>query len=1381
MPKIIHPAVFVLDRVQRRFARSRPGSVLILTVVLVVLLALLGTALLSTTRTDRYTASWNQANTQIDMLVEGVKEMSKSAIRGGLYGAYNGGTTSFYRPPTDSSYVPPSTVTAQVYRPYDAVSTTNSGTVYDNDAWLSPRLPEVSAAGSAYAVYWPAIGEWLAGSGFDSPFAIDGGSQIGGVDITHKTTYTSRFADNQFHMVPTYISPSGVAGGPFPAWYLAGDPMDPIDKKARFVLAGDADGDGIADSGFFKLPVGEIDGVTYYACVRIIDNNSAVNANTAWSRFADFDASYNPTDATGAVATDYAGNLGWFRSHVGLMELLNRASMWQLAPIPFGAWNSPAIYNARAEMDAISTYRFGGKKANASLSMLDDTTHAARADGTFITLGDALENQLSRRLRNPGYATTNGDKFQSFPITDAMSLAYHFTLLSTPDSPPSATLESKIYNANLSGVRDSLVRSAENFKGSGSLSSGRIAGQYAYDPSRVDWWFDANFNWEAITGGLIRKGTQPFDQSSIPGPGTWNSLSIGTVSVGSGTMSPYRTARSVVTVYNPVSNQIQKRDIPPEVKKPSGGPVANVDYMVDFRANPAKTNVNTAKFDELWRAFWCVMAEDTGATTSSGSPFGADSPAVAADIYRGMDFNQVWPFKPGAGQHPQRMFRSSIRTPVSSGAPAHFAPKMEVLLRAAIAATQAEQLRRLGTVLSAAAAQYPDVVHRIQLPLNNYSGGSNVNVTIFGYNPTQQVYITEIYGQSDYQEHDPNDPSNSVNAGGFVAVELFNPHSCPVTMDANWHIWAVDRATAASYPLSQPALVHTFTTPVTINPGSFIVLDNLNSGAGHVPSSAGTFPPAGPQRIDGIPLEKCWNRELVIVRDVKVPNPAGTTYPCPVDSFDMTGYHLTNPKPANANATAQVFHYVRGADPAATSNARWRCVYPGRYQVFTSAGADLEPRQQGSVDMVGAGTPTQWGAASWDVDDTGHTVRDPWASASANGGPDNDPKVATTWGAANKNGASYPNPVNIQMPDETTSPNTGGWPSPNMLDAGKGQQNKFPFGQFARNGDMLQIPFIGAYTVEDPSKAAGTGFIELNSVSMDAAFAEDTDPNDDEPAPSGTDDGSRPREQIGRLCPVLAVTGVSPVFDDFSTTVANHRYAWAKKLFDYLTVQAPQDDYLPNVAPDRQVTDAGEGTTPQAVDNDDDGTANDGTATGTGTTNSEDTVPVQGLVNIGTAPARVLATLPMVSGKVTGKWTGTSDSGAWSADGSRDANVELAKAIVLWRDGDPQRWHPRERPVHFDIRSLPGAGIQGDAGCDPKDRESDQRGRRLFRPLGRRTTCAMTSRSSTSFSTASATSSPPAPIPSRCTSSSKAGGAWGPPSPSSSCNAGRRSFRIGRR
>ena len=65
----------LLDRVQRRFRSARPGSVLILVVALLVLMALIGTAFITTARLDRYTSAQHTRNTAIDLLVEGVVNM----------------------------------------------------------------------------------------------------------------------------------------------------------------------------------------------------------------------------------------------------------------------------------------------------------------------------------------------------------------------------------------------------------------------------------------------------------------------------------------------------------------------------------------------------------------------------------------------------------------------------------------------------------------------------------------------------------------------------------------------------------------------------------------------------------------------------------------------------------------------------------------------------------------------------------------------------------------------------------------------------------------------------------------------------------------------------------------------------------------------------------------------------------------------------------------------------------------------------------------------------------------------------------------------------------------------------------------------------------
>src|SRR5438270_4852197 len=80
----------LLDRAQKRFQSARPGSVMILVVTLLVLMALIGTAFITTARSERYSVQLHSANTQIDLLVDGVKEMLGSRIaQQGFLDPYN--------------------------------------------------------------------------------------------------------------------------------------------------------------------------------------------------------------------------------------------------------------------------------------------------------------------------------------------------------------------------------------------------------------------------------------------------------------------------------------------------------------------------------------------------------------------------------------------------------------------------------------------------------------------------------------------------------------------------------------------------------------------------------------------------------------------------------------------------------------------------------------------------------------------------------------------------------------------------------------------------------------------------------------------------------------------------------------------------------------------------------------------------------------------------------------------------------------------------------------------------------------------------------------------------------------------------------------------
>src|SRR5258707_15506908 len=95
MRKAFSKILRLLNPAQRRFRAARPGSVLILVVALLVLLALIGTAWMSSVRIERYASNQNIQNTEIDMLVDGVKNIAVATAVDALYGLDSKGNRVF--------------------------------------------------------------------------------------------------------------------------------------------------------------------------------------------------------------------------------------------------------------------------------------------------------------------------------------------------------------------------------------------------------------------------------------------------------------------------------------------------------------------------------------------------------------------------------------------------------------------------------------------------------------------------------------------------------------------------------------------------------------------------------------------------------------------------------------------------------------------------------------------------------------------------------------------------------------------------------------------------------------------------------------------------------------------------------------------------------------------------------------------------------------------------------------------------------------------------------------------------------------------------------------------------------------------------------------
>ena len=321
----------------------------------------------------------------------------------------------------------------------------------------------------------------------------------------------------------------------------------------------------------------------------------------------------------------------------------------------------------------------------------------------------------------------------------------------------------------------------------------------------------------------------------------------------------------------------------------------------------------------------------------------------------------------------------------------------------------------------------------------------------------------------------------------------------------------------------------------------------------------------------------------------------------------------------------------------------WKWVYPGAYDPAASFGGY---RQQGIASQnIAAG-----GTDSWD----------PTSPAYAAPSPDILLGQQDTI-------SSYPN---LAPPVQIANNDFGG------PYAQQSTGNQFPFGGFARNGDMLEIPFIGAYRLT--SGTSLTSLVEMNAVTTDCSYSRTGSPTD-RLAQTATIDSY---ENLGRFCPMTGMSNATGTY--VGSTATPDYYDWTGRLYSYFSTWTPGDDYFPNVDPspvDSTVTPTaansyhypgGSATVPYAVSNAG-GTAEDSRVVATA--GDEDLLPTEGLINLNTASAEVLSALPwtpidpakpnapmdrLTFDKTTGKITA-------GADGIPD-NIEIAQLIVNWRD-----------------------------------------------------------------------------------------------------------------
>jgi hypothetical protein len=1079
---------------QLNAAQDRRGSMLIMVVVILVLLALIGTAMISTSRVDRVGTVQHSVNVQVDLLFESVKRLAVDSIRADLFG--KSGATSYYKPAQGLG---------TGYRHLDYPL---------EDHYLASRSPEVlnlfaaaTNAGGTNAPFWPSISFPLLGTSFENP-----------TGIAFPLTLNKR----EYRFAPT----TGTFNGkPWPHMNIFQVvPGTPVSYTLLATIpAADTDGDGIADAGMFRLPVGELNGVTYFAAVRIIDQGSTVNLSTAWRNNDDFVA------GVGVVPGDF------FPTNVDTERFL--------------------ASNMANETTAINTYRNNPAVGGVSVVPVDDSGNN-RTDFTYISPYDALFHQLVNRLSNPGL-NTPGNKYQAFPETDDMSLAYPFAW----------------YN-------QSLGTSTVGTYAQDSLVTNPRKSVYGSTAADVKLWFDNNF--EFRTSLVAQANRMLRATSSVRNPVS--------------NTAPVHAMTTLPAQYHAISDPLKM----PDPQYPSG-------------ATP-KACINTAPFNELWRAFWNIMADGP-----LSAPYGDD----------------------------QRMFRSTLRDPTTQPAPP--APlkmlSFEVMmLRSALAALNAIDLRDNDF----------NVTSRL-ITIADTAGLTKYDAMVFGYEP--QPFITEVYVNTSTE--------GGANPKGYVGIELYNPYPVEISL-ADWQMGIINRA--ADGPIAStdrfpnqrllqitgftgfpadsyvPAYGHVLienldtsdaatsatTRPgVTTQPTTRVAVANLHE-------VIATSQPSGGELVILKPRNAALNSGRITSTGLTTNVPAGydenKALPdrlmelVPVDQFDFSGTSLNDSGPFEA------INYVRESGTAHL----FKQVYPGKYTI------SQQDRHEGTIRWTPTTTPsTQPG-----------TTQPTMGQGDANSTYVNDiPAIQlhnVDWGG--------PNPYSAAVP------------------------NRFPFGGFARNIDMLEVPYIGAYRIRTAATAASTQpvFTEMNGVSMDSSFAEDMDATTDH------------HEMLGRFCPIFSAYDVNNSGNTTQPTTqpttqqagkpTTDWYAWTADFFDHLAVSTPSDDYFPHVEPNLYPPATQPGGPPvYAVKNGSTARADSRAAHAPGndpTRWSEELLGNEGLINLNTAPWFVLARLPFVPPNYDRLALDMNPASATygeityvaGGNGVPD-NIEIAVLITAWRDG----------------------------------------------------------------------------------------------------------------
>lgn len=915
--------------VQRRFRNARPGSVLILVVALLVLMALIGTAWLSTARSDRYTTKVATNSTEIDLLTEGVIRQDKGAqlsdvAPGGKarlasltgYGSHDSAQTDSFiasRTPVvlrdvcplwsefdlthsvalgfiptglmqdearPRKYFEGQFVRVQLapgeFEYYVCTHTHTVGPTNDNvpsrpgpptpthEYWrligLESEPPPAtgdptSATRQVYSntFVWPMLSQFFNGDKF-----VDIQEVQAQTALRPATPYVS-FTDRTF-AIPTFMT---FGGDPkFPALRIYSSnayPANAVGRQGDLVTlpAADTDNDGVADALLVKLPVGTLDGLDYYAAVRVVDNNAVINLNSAFSQTAD--VVFVPP--TGPAPYSYQGMLGTFKSGIGLYEWLN--------PNTEASEGNPRSL----ELAALNTIRFGGTTPSNT---------SAQAAITFQTWGEAMETDMTRRMASPV------GQYRPLSVGQTAAYLYRGGLLRNPDvaiSPlekgmsdakvwtnTGERLQSQFYDPlwdrmpnnwdrtnaapdtqKWTSYKNAPLSAGPRLDGYGNIAHYYDAdydAQYRQWPSFIHRWFDENFNqWGYNDNPTAQIVTPPDNYAKLLAPTQVPRLLMGAdhnpLTVPAPDKAVRRAIRAFLTGSNPLNNQAMLREV---------NAVTLPAQMQALSTIQPRASVNTAGFAELYRAYWAVMAEEWSQSgevitpapnliqriPASHTPFSqfyryvrgypdivtspgpreARLPTAPIGWHNNPFFgNRFVSDAPPPntllshqadrtgflfGQHPARMFRSPLRptfataaTPWNSSTP-RMQPDQVLLLRAALAAVNTIDLRDGDNNITFEDIDMP-ATQDTTINSGTFPGDATPALTIRVFGTEQQPFITEVYANTMAASRTDPDRYPAINGldntNGYVAIELHNPYDTPMDI-RNCRIATINRQDA---------------------------------------------------------------------------------------------------------------------------------------------------------------------------------------------------------------------------------------------------------------------------------------------------------------------------------------------------------------------------------------------------------------------------------------------------------------------------------------------------------------------------------------------------------------------------------------------------------